>query len=55
MENSNRIIKFLAKSIFFSILMPLYLIGCGVKGKPLPPLSPPFIGEGPTTESQEKK
>jgi hypothetical protein len=55
MGNSIRKNKFLVKSILGSILLPLCLTGCGVKGKPLPPLSPPFIGNGPVTEGQEKK
>lgn len=33
----------------------LLLSGCGVKGKPLPPLQQPFISTGDYKEDQRKK
>ncbi len=32
--------------ITFSLSLGLWLLGCGVKGDPLPPESPAFIGRG---------
>lgn len=31
---------------FFSLACAVGLVGCGVKGKPLPPLTPPVLGRG---------
>jgi hypothetical protein len=38
--------KFLILSLLFGFLPTLLLEGCGVKGKPLPPLTPPILGRG---------
>lgn len=32
----------------------VFSAGCGVKGKPLPPLTPPYIGSGQRTNADVK-
>jgi hypothetical protein len=34
------------------LIFLFFAISCGVKGKPLPPLEPPFIGNGKPTQSE---
>jgi hypothetical protein len=36
------------------LLSMLFLMGCGVKGRPLPPLNPPPLGRGESTYSSSK-
>jgi len=38
--------KNLILPFFFSLACVFELVGCGVKGKPLPPLTPPVLGRG---------
>lgn len=37
-----------------TLVLPMTMIGCGVKGRPLPPLNPAPIGDG-TLKGQKKK
>lgn len=37
------------------IALPFFLVGCGVKGRPLPPLTPPPIGRGESTQAQSSQ
>lgn len=37
-----------------TLVLPMTMTGCGVKGKPLPPLNPAPIGDG-TLKGQKKK
>lgn len=43
------------KSVFFVLSVLLVNQGCGVKGKPLPPLQQPFISSGNYKEDAQKK
>jgi hypothetical protein len=38
-----------------SLAALLWLAGCGVKGKPLPPLTPPVLGRGEPSYSRATK
>lgn len=43
----------LNRFLFFVLL--LAVAGCGVKGRPLPPLTPPTLGRGEPTYSEATK
>lgn len=38
----------------FAVMFALALAGCGVKGKPLPPLEPAPIGDGTLSRRQKE-
>ena len=38
---------------WFFLLVSFLIFSCGVKGRPLPPLEPPYIGNGKTIQENE--
>ncbi len=38
--------KFNRWCVFLSFILGMMSVGCGVKGKPQPPLDPPLLGRG---------
>lgn len=40
---------------FLILVLALAFVGCGVKGRPLPPLTPPTLGRGEPTYSEATK
>ena len=47
-HQNNKIIKLFNIMIYMGCIL---IAGCGVKGKPLPPLTPPYIGSGQRTNA----
>lgn len=40
---------------FLIVVLAVAFVGCGVKGRPLPPLTPPTLGRGEPTYSEATK
>ena len=53
MEIETKINNKLNELIFVAAFFPIFFSGCGVKGKPLPPLTPPYIGSGKQVSQSE--